>query len=226
MPERVTFATTDGVEIVGDWVTATTTMGAVVLLHMMPATRQSWMAFQRVLAQRGLTSLAIDLRGHGESTHARDGSVLDYKKFSETYPSVSAQDLAAAVQWIRKRGVERTRIAVGGASIGANLALQFLADEPQTPAALLLSPGENYHGVSGLDAAPNVLPHQSVWMAASAGDDDESARALQVIDSLLVVEHKVAKKLQGVGHGTQMFEADPALMEEAADWLRDRVLGV
>lgn len=226
MPERIVFKTSDEVEVVGDWVTAPTTIGAVILLHSFSTARQSWAAFQRTLAQRGLASLAIDLRGHGESTQGPDGSVLDYKKFVEDDHLSSMEDVRAAYEWIRNRGIERSRIAVVGASVGANLALRFLSEEPQMPAAALLSPGENFHGVETLDVAERIIPEQGVWLAASSGDDEESAKAVTLLEPLLEIQHKSVERLQGAGHGTKLFDADAALMGKLADWLRDRVLGV
>jgi alpha-beta hydrolase superfamily lysophospholipase len=226
MPERITFKTTDDVEIVGDWVTAPTTIGAVILLHSYSTARQSWAAFQRTLAQRGLASLAIDLRGHGESLRGEQGVALDYKKFAEEDHLASMEDVRGAYEWIRKRGIERARIAVVGASIGANMALRFLSEEPQVAAAGLLSPGVNFHGVETPDAAEHVIPEQGVWMAASAGDDQESYNSVLALDPLLEIQHKTIERLQGAGHGLKMFDADAALMGKLADWLRDRVLGV
>ncbi len=221
MSERLT--TFDHVTLVGDWVPAPTTLGAVILLHMMPATRQSWAPFQRVLAERGLASLAIDLRGHGESTKA-DGVTLAYQKFTDQQHIQSLNDVRAAYEWIRAKKIEPARIALVGASIGANLALQFLAEEPQIIAAALLSPGINYHGVTAADAAEKILPHQGVWMGASRGDDEESVAAVQQLEPLLAVEQQVTKIVDNHGHGTAMFDADPALMAEVADWLRERIL--
>jgi alpha-beta hydrolase superfamily lysophospholipase len=226
MPQRITFRTADDVEIVGDWVTASTTLGAVILLHTMQTTRQSWIGFQQALASRGLASLAIDLRGHGESTRGPDDRVLDAQKFKEGEQASSIQDVIGAFAWVRGHGIERARIAVAGASIGANLALRFLSDEPLVPAAALLSPGEDYHGVTTFDVAEYVLPHQGVWMGASAGDDDESFRAVEMLENLITSESKVVEKFRGYGHGFKLFESDPALMDRVADWLRERILAV
>jgi pimeloyl-ACP methyl ester carboxylesterase len=226
MPERLSYKTVDDVQIVADWVTSPTTAGAVILLHAFPLARQSWAAFQRALALRGLASLAIDLRGHGESVRGPDGRTLDYKKFTDGEHLSSIEDVRGAFAWLRARGIEPERIAVVGASIGANLALRFLAEEPMVPAAALLSPGENYHGVTTLDIAEEVLPHQSVWMAASSVDDEESVRAMAALTPLFTLDRLAVEKLEGAGHGTKMLESKPALMDSLADWLRERILAV
>lgn len=223
MAQRVTFETIDRVHIVGEWVPATTTLGAAILLHMMPETRQSWAPFQALLAQKGIASLAIDLRGHGESTESEEGR-LQYQKFTDEQHALSWNDVQGAFDWVRSHQIEKKLIGLVGASIGANLALQFLAEEPQIPGAILLSPGMDYHGVSIAEAAEHILPHQGVWMAASRGDDDESVAATQEIDGLLEIEEKETRIVENHGHGTKMFETDAALMSDAADWLRARIM--
>lgn len=224
MAERITLHTVDGVDIVGEWVTSPTTIGAAIVLHMYTATRHSWTDFQRALASRGIASLAIDLRGHGESLKGPAGSQLDYNKFNNEENASTIHDIRAAFEWIRTRGIERDRIALVGASIGANLAIQFLGEEPLIPAAVLLSPGVDYHGIKTLDALDNVLPHQAVSIFASEGDDDESVKASEVILEGLGIQTKSLRKLKQAGHGTKIFESQKELMNEVADWLRERLL--
>jgi alpha-beta hydrolase superfamily lysophospholipase len=226
MPEKIVYKTDDDVMIVGDWVTSPTTMGAVILLHALPDRRQSWAVFQQKLAHRGLASLAIDLRGHGESTRGPEGSVVDYTKFGEDAHVSSMFDVRGAYAWIRTRGIERDLIMPVGASIGANLALLFLSEEPQVPAAGLLSPGEEYHGVNALEVAELVLPHQAVWMAASVNDDKYSAESCDTLMAALEVETKIYERLENAGHGMKLFENHQELMGKLADWLRDRILAI
>lgn len=223
MPQRIELITFDDVRIVGNWVTAPTTIGAVILLHMYPATKESWAAFQAVLARRGLASLAIDLRGHGESNVMTDGTKLDYETFTEDEHRSTVNDIYAAHAWIRERDIDSDSIALAGASIGANLALKFLMEEPEIPAAVLLSPGLNYHGIDTMQFVDYVMPHQSVHIVASKGDDDESVKASNELMKLLSSEVKMFTKLDNAGHGTDIFEADVELMGQLADWLRDRI---
>lgn len=129
MAERITYVTNDGVTIVGNWVTSPTTIGAAILLHQYPSTRQSWSDVQRILATRGIASVAIDLRGHGESIKGPDGIQLDYQVFKDEEHASSIHDVRGAYEWIQARGIERDRIVAVGASIGANLALNFLSEE-------------------------------------------------------------------------------------------------
>lgn len=223
MSQRIEMTTTDGVKVIGSWVSAPTTVGAAVLVHAYPATKESWSLVQSILAKRGIASLAIDLRGHGESIHSEDGQLLDYRGFSEEETLSSMKDLRASYEWIRKRGIDQEAIVFIGASIGANFCLRALTEYPMSPAAVLLSPGMNYHGVSIAEVIENVTPDQAVWMAASSEDDATSFEATSFICDRLTIEKKVFKRLRHAGHGLMMLEGDAALSGEIADWVRDRI---
>src|SRR5687767_13271715 len=80
-PRRVTFVTSDGVTI-----GATLRPGgdrrapAVILVHQLATDREEWAPVIAKLAEPpGLTVLAIDLRGHGESTAGPEGRVLAHR---------------------------------------------------------------------------------------------------------------------------------------------------
>ncbi|MFH1078546.1 MAG: alpha/beta fold hydrolase [Patescibacteria group bacterium] len=223
MPERVSFKTLDGVTIVGDWVAAPTTIGAAILLHMMPTDRRSWAPFQAVLASRGVASLAIDGRGHGDSTKGPEGAQVDFRNFSDEEHQSSLYDVIGAFDWVKRRGFEVKHIAICGASIGANLAVEMLLEEPILAGAALLSPGKDYHGMDAVFDVASVLPHQSLWIAASEGDDQESFEDSKKVSEKSVSERKELVLLKNAGHGTNMLASTPNMMERLADWLRDVV---
>lgn len=224
MPERITLTTADDVVIVGDWVPATRVIGAAVLLHMMSETRGSWAPVQEALAKRNIASLAIDLRGHGESMQTIDGETVDYQKFSDDDHQTSILDAAAAVAWVRTRGVDLNRIALAGASIGANLALLELTEEPHLTGAVLLSPGSDYRGFRALEDAQNMIPEQRLVIVSSE-DDAESFGSSKTLYDQAPVEIKTFVPYKNAGHGTAMFKADPALPEKIAEWIAEMIHG-
>lgn len=213
MPERVSFAAADGVTLVGDYYQTPKQGPAVLLLHMMPATRESWREFAPKLVARGFSVLAIDLRGHGESVSGPTGAI-DYRKFSDSEHKASLLDVDAAVRWLEEQG--GSPVALVGASIGANLAITYAADHHDIPAVAALSPGWDYRGVTTPENAAKFGASQSLWLAAS-DDDDFSFQTDKRLSS--IVPTATVKELSAAGHGTMMFDRDPVLMDELADWL-------
>ena len=224
MAERVELKTKDSILIVGDYYPppAPPAGGAgggsakgLLLLHMMPATRTSWKSFAEKIQRAGWQVLSTDLRGHGESTGGPDG----YRSFSDEEHQASRHDVEAGVEFLKSKGV--SDLYLGGASIGANLALQYLADPgPVVKAAFLLSPGLDYRGVKTEDAARNLKPGQVVFYAASR-DDAYSAETIQALfDATPAGVKKEMKFFENAGHGTTIFQKEPQYMDEIVLWLQ------
>ena len=68
-PRVVRLTTADDVGVLADFYTATTNPApAVLLLHSLGKSRDEWDGIPPLLQRVGFAVLAIDLRGHGEST--------------------------------------------------------------------------------------------------------------------------------------------------------------
>lgn len=217
MVEQIKFTTRDGFIIAGDYYAASSTRG-VVLLHMMPATKESWVTFAEKLQKAGFNVLAIDLHGHGVSDEGPGG----YKSFSDTQHQSSINDVGGAVEFLKGKGM--TDIHLGGASIGANLALWYLADHPEIKSAILLSAGLDYRGVKTEVYAKNVKPDQSIYFVADK-DDERSFGGSAVTMAQQLYDVTPAKKeikiFKGAGHGTDMFDAHPELMDQLVEWIKN-----
>lgn len=217
MSEKIRFLTDDGVTIVGEYFAGLPGRTTVLLLHMMPATKESWRPLAAKCSARGFSTLAIDFRGHGESVSGPEGRMLDFRDFSPEEHCAGIRDVEAAAQWLHDaHGVAMGRITVIGASIGANLALQFAAEHHAIPAAVALSPGLDYRGVTTEDKVLAFAPAQKLMLAAAA-DDDYSFETIGALEECK--PDAVVKKLSGAGHGTDMFAAEPGLMDEIIAWI-------
>jgi pimeloyl-ACP methyl ester carboxylesterase len=82
------FLTRDGLQLVAD-VAGEGIRGSVILAHGGGQTRHSWALAGRRLAEQGWKTVALDLRGHGDSAWATDG---DYRieRFAEDLVAVAA----------------------------------------------------------------------------------------------------------------------------------------
>ncbi|MBI4143038.1 alpha/beta fold hydrolase [Candidatus Uhrbacteria bacterium] len=212
--ERIALTTTDGMTIIGNWSAVAQPHGWALLLHMMPATKESYAALADALAARDVASLAIDERGHGESTGGPDG----YQRFTDAEQQAKIYDVAAAMNWLIAQGAVEARIIIVGASIGANLALQWLATHPIVPAAALLSPGLDYRGIRTEPLAESLAPTQHIFLAAGGTDDEYSTASVHRLANILA-NRATTRLLTSAGHGTTMFEREPACFTETVGWI-------
>lgn len=217
----VRLITSDKVKIAADYYPAEGARG-VVLLHMMPADRTSWTRFAEKLQQAGFFALAIDLRGHGESAGGPEG----YKDFSDIEHQQSRLDVEAATDFLRAKGVEK--LCLVGASIGANLALQYAAEHKDASAVVVLSPGLDYRGIATEALARQLTPKQAIYLAASADDKDaagvSSTAAIHSLFNVCSCQREI-KTFETGGHGTTIFERHPEFMDEIVVWLQQLPAG-
>jgi dienelactone hydrolase len=215
MSERITFQTEDNVTIVGDFVDAKSSK-VVLFLHMMPATKESWRPLADLLAAKGVSSLAIDMRGHGGSTN-QAGQKLDYQTFTDIQHQASAKDVEAALLWLKNKGFTENSIGVVGASFGANLALQTLGYQQDIHTAVAISPGLDYRGLQPAAFITTYQPSQHILFIASR-DDIESAETTEAFAKRTTATADLIL-LDNAGHGTNIFTSSAATLQSTADWI-------
>lgn len=209
--ENTQLYASDGTALIADYYPAEGKKG-MMLLHMMPADRSSWVSFAKKAQARGYKTLALDLRGHGESENGPNG----YVQFSDEEHQKSILDVEAGDLFLREKGT--VEITVMGASIGANLALERLAQNPQMKSAVLLSAGLDYRGILTKPFVKKMVPEQAIYFVASR-DDENAADAASILFQLCASGKKQIKIFEQGGHGTTMLEAHPECMEEILQWL-------
>lgn len=205
----------DKTKIAATWYEVEKPKKHLILAHMMPATKESWSDFASEAVTRGYSSVAIDLRGHGKSFGGPNG----YKAFIDAEHQKGILDIDAAVKFLLKNGVKPSEIVFVGASIGANLVLQYITENPEYEAAALLSAGTNYHGVDALSAVKKLSSGQRVIFVTSRDDERSGGNNAAMNYALYqTTPDNVFKKLviyDRGGHGTDMFQTTetPDLVE-------------
>jgi dienelactone hydrolase len=208
----VTFPSSDGVTIAGEFFEASSRPSpAVVLVHMLSKSKDEWKDLPDRIREIGITALTIDLRGHGQS----GGSAQDL-------PAMM-QDVRAAARWLATRpNVRPDAIGIVGASLGASLALQAAIDLPQVRAIALLSPSLDYRGLRTDVGLIKRLGARSIWFAASA----EDPLALRTVRDMAAEPSGPREQhvSSSVAHGTAILDKDPEVARSLVDWLRRSLL--
>ena len=187
---------------------------SIILMHMMPAAKESWIPLAEGLSKQGYNVLAFDFRGHGES----EGG--NYEDFSDGQHQQYYLDLEAAVRYV-KENFPGTEIYLGGASIGANIAIKYLAEHPEIKKAAALSAGLNYHGVNAEELVRQTDPSQDLLLVAAADDmrktGTSASRQAEILYDLAACK-KEKILFQTGGHGTSLLDAQPDLAATIQDF--------
>jgi pimeloyl-ACP methyl ester carboxylesterase len=219
----VTFITDDGVSIVGTYYAPSSGLKdstpTIILLHMLGKDRSTWNTFASALSHKGYDVLAIDLRGHGDSIK-QGSSTASYQSFTENDFNKMTLDVKAAKQFlIEQKNAKPDRMAVIGASIGANIVLNYAATlDPTIKIVILLSPGLNYRGVAMSDTITKYK--NPIYIAATEGDS-ESAKDSQTLCTKINCGENLKIYSGSSSHGTNMFSEalNPPLQDLIMSWL-------
>jgi dienelactone hydrolase len=187
----------------------------VVLLHKAAGGRAIFRDLAQRLADAGIGSLRVDLRGHGESVDrgrfvpGRTDSLLDGTE----------RDVVAILRFVRALPeVDTARLGVVSGSYSSEAAATAGREAGFGRAHVALSPGnfsdESFRAASASGAA---------WLFARSNDErfvrdwlDAKARELTPSAELWVVE-------AGSAHATDLLAADSSFAGRLAGWLAGRL---
>jgi len=192
----------------------------VLLLPMMGRTRADYEGLARELQSKGIACLAVDLRGHGESVKmlGENPRTLDYKQFGDSDFKGMLLDVKAAYDFmVEHPNIDADHIGIVGASIGANAALIYAAENGGVKALVLLSPGLNYRGLKTDDAVRNLQDLK--LMLAAAEDDEYSAETVGTLNDGARVTTTLKLYPTG-GHGTTLMSNRPELAADVIKFLQ------
>lgn len=174
----------------------------VILLHQCDMNRKAWTSLTAALVERGIHVLAPDARGQGEN-----GAL------PADFPKHPADIDAALATLVSQPGVDKNRLAAGGASCGVDRAVQLARRSGQIKALVLLSgptsdAGMEYIQSSGIPVFLAFSTNEGGPLPKMKSGVAASKNALTTI-----------REFEHAGHGVPMFSAQPALLPELADWL-------
>ncbi len=206
--ERVTFTTSDGVEIVADYYKpkGEKRRPCVICVHMYRAERTSWQPLAALLVERGFAVLAYDIRGAGESILPREKALsrLYGDRDSELF-AAAWRDAEAAAKWLAgRKECDTTRLVLIGASVGCSISLDYAARSSDVRGVACLSPGLDYMGIDSL-AHIRKLKGRPVLLVCPEGEQSAAKRLAKAGGDAVKVDVHPGGEEQ---HGTRMFDAD------------------
>ena len=165
--QTVSLTTKDGWALNAVYLPASSQDTTAVLLHDLGKNKEAFASFRQALAKAGFGYLAIDLRGHGQST-----SGGTYKNFAKEGPdnpfNKMAQDTQAAVNFLTSKSVPLQNIVLIGIGLGANVAAKTAGALPNIKAIALISPGVNIRDVL---TVPALRAYKGAVLLAASADE-------------------------------------------------------
>ena len=225
-PRVVDLKSSDGTPLKATYRAAAKCGPGVLLLHQSNRDRKSWDGVAEHLAAAGFNTLALDLRGYGES----GGNGGDFKQMPE--------DVDGALEFLMSQpGVDAHVIGCGGAGwLGVTYCVEAARRHPQEVKSLVLMSGET--GRDGLQFLHQAtqLPEMFVF-----SDQDEYPPTQDAMKLLYVTASSPSKRLVHYSaaedapwlwyetsnsskvpakgaHGTDLFQSHPELSGIIVQW--------
>lgn len=219
--EEITVSAADGTTLAGTLHVKNGSAKLVILFHQLSSNRNEWHDLRLALQdETEATVLAMDLRGHGQSTK-RGNETLDWQDFTNSDWAELPSDVADVVAYAKGRSdLSPSALGLAGSSIGSSGVLIDAATDPSIGAIVLLSPGLDYRGLQTTQPMIDYGDRPAL-LVASDGD----ARSASAVTSL-AGENGSATPIIYTGsseHGVSMAEANPELLTTFADWFRDEL---
>lgn len=181
---------------------------SVLLVHGLDEQHGRYHELAGRLAEDGWHVLAMDLRGHGDSTQMANGRERTAASFTNADLYRALADLNASQRYL---GEAPTFVV--GASVGANMALVHAASNPGVAGIVLLSPSMGQGALSAEE--PNGAYEGAIYYMASR-EDRRASGAVERLSGNHSGPHEV-QLWTGKGHGTQMLDEES--IDELDGWL-------
>ena len=221
-PRDVTFTTSDGVTIAATLARgARVDAPAVVLVHQVSSTRAEWAPLiARLHADASLTTLAIDMRGHGESTHGPNGTTLDWGQFDDAAWAATRLDVLAALAFLvgPESGASPPSFAVIGSSIGSSAVIAAAAEDVRLATIVTISPGRAYHGFDAITPAASL--GDRAILAVASRDEEDSVQTAETYGRITSTPPVI---VEGDAHGVLILASQPSALDHVEDFVRERL---
>ncbi len=189
---------------------------AMLLLHQCNMDRHAWDGLAKDLADAGFHVLTVDYRGYGDSGGAHLTDAAERRAvMQQKWPG----DVDAAYAYlVAQKGVDKSRIAAGGASCGVTQSSDLATRHHEIKALMLLS-GVTSDAARAYISSTASLP---VFGAASAGDTN-AAQGIREAVAASKNERSTVKIYEGTEHGVPMFAKHADLEPMIVSWLRTQL---
>lgn len=190
---------------------------AVILLNKAAGDRRAYEQLARSLAEHGIASLRVDLRGHGESINK--GKFVPGSENALSVIEGSDEDVTSAFGYLKTvPGIDARKIGFVGASYSGEEMAVSARKHGYGQAYVALSPGSfSDESMEAID--PSGVPWLFVKSTA------ERAKSLQDFFALLRRKSRTAQTMEVVGteHATDVLSAHPELAEMLAVWFKHQL---
>jgi dienelactone hydrolase len=202
-PVNLDIVASDGIKLKATYYSPDKPGPGMLLLHECDMDRKSWQWLATSLANNGIHVLTFDYRGFGETAASGD-----------LYEHLAADVDSALSKLMSQPGVDKKRIAAGGASCGVDNSMQLAIRNDKIKALFLLTGPIPEDGVAYIKSHPNV--------PVFAIENGDEAAAVKELDAIIKNSKNPASTMKAYtngAHGVPIFDKHPEIIPTVTNWL-------
>ena len=192
----------DGIQLKATYYSPAKPGPGILLLHECDMDRKSWTSLATSLANSGIHVLTFDYRGYGETP--ANGNF---------YEHIAADVDSALAKLISQPGVDKKRIAVGGASCGVYNSIQLAMRNDNIKALFFLTGPIPQQGVAYIKSHPEMP-----ILAIENGDEVTWVKELDAIIKNSKNPASTMKAYTNGAHGVPIFKKHPDIITAVTNW--------
>ncbi|MCQ2958080.1 MAG: lysophospholipase [Candidatus Gastranaerophilales bacterium] len=195
----------------------------VILLHSLGSNRLTYTTLSQNLKAKNIAVLALDLRGHYQSTTKLSGKKSYWQNYSNKTFAKYPDDIITSIDYIRNNhvAIDVNRIGILGADVSANAAvITANKRKKQVKAIALISPSMSFKGLAPAQALLSYGNHP-IYIIVAKND------VKHYKDGQLLAKYASGKvnfvTTQKGGTGDNILKANPNLNVALADWFKNNL---
>ncbi len=209
-----------------DYFSAEKRSGGAIVLHDCDRDRRSYRAIADTLAQQGLHTLLVDLRGYGDSVsqvYSREAiklKVSDIVSYQSEMALIKANwpdDLLAMYQFLSKRVGKNKGIAVIASGCSASYTVA-LAEKISLNSMVMITPQMSY---SDKERYKNLVDTPSYFITSS--QHQESVGVAHELFNWNGAKRSKMQIFKGTAYGNQLISRNKGLINDIALWVKSNV---
>lgn len=205
----------DGANLRGTYFSPGQEGPGILLLHECSMDRHAWDGLATDLANAGFNVLTVDFRGKGDSD-GKTAYTTEREATRQKWPS----DVDAMFAYLTaQKGVDKSRLAVGGASCGVEQSTDLVVRHHEIQTIFELSGAATDQTRVHIGKTPAI----AIFGAASKEDTD-AAKGIQELLAASKNPHSQVHIYPGSLHGVLMFTAHAELQTMIVSWLKGRLM--
>ena len=195
----------------------------VILLHSLGSNRLVYEKLSDELKEKNIASIAIDVRGHRQSTTKLSGKKTFWQNYKNKTFAKYVDDINDIITFVKENyvAVDSNRISVIGADVSANAAIIAAAKNPQQIKSLvLITPLIEFKGLKSTQALMNYGKHPVAIIVCE--NDIKNYKDAIILEKYAAGDVNFIKTKAG-GAGDSILKLNPNLNKSISDWVQKNI---